>query len=554
MWSSAMPPLRLLLAAACMLGNSLPAFAQTTDVDSNVIEPADFNLSNALLEHGVAVSDIPSLSTLGKPSQPECSVACDTLKFLYGDGAVETRNEAAYNSFVGSYWSANQAAVRPWCVFKPSQAAQVSVFVLLSRLTQCPFASKSGGHAAMAGASSAQDGITVSFMNMTDIKLSDDKKIASIEPGNIWGDVYRELTKSDVTVIGGRLYNIGVGGLTTGGGISYFSNEHGWACDNVESYDLVIATGAVIRVSATTYSDLFWALRGGGNNFGLVVNFNLKTTPLPGGKMWGGRRTYTENNFDKVAEAFHNIVVNSEQDNKAGLWHVWMYAFETKMTVPTLYYSEPNGSHAAIFDEFNKIPAYDDATQDHILAEFAAQGMNDTPPGLHEVYYVISTKADLSLQNWAKDLYFKEVMAVANISGIVPALTMQGITIPQLKKMRNNGGNALGLNVDDGPLYIIQMAVMWADEKDSEAVYRFASNLLEKISNEAKKRGLYNDFVYMNYASQYQDVVSSYGKDNKDRLKSISAKYDPNGVFQKLQPGYFKLDRAPITGTKYFSF
>lgn len=75
MWSSAMPPPRLLLAAACMLGNSLPAFAQTTDVDSNVIEPADFNLSNALLEHGVAVSDIPSLSTLGKPLQPECSVA-----------------------------------------------------------------------------------------------------------------------------------------------------------------------------------------------------------------------------------------------------------------------------------------------------------------------------------------------------------------------------------------------------------------------------------------------------------------------------------------------
>ncbi|KAI8226798.1 FAD-dependent monooxygenase yanF [Colletotrichum sp. SAR 10_96] len=520
-----MPFLRLLLAAACTLGNSLPAFAEVTDIDRDVIEPADFNLSNALLEHGVAVSNIPSLSNLGKPSQPECSVACDTLKFLYGDGAVETRNETAYSNFVGSYWSANQAAVRPWCVFKPSQAAQVSVFVLLSRLTQCPFAAKSGGHAAMAGASSAQDGITVSFMNMTGIKLSDDKKIASIEPGNIWGDVYRELTKSDVTVIGG---------LTV--------------------WQLVVATGAVIRVSATTYPDLFWALRGGGNNFGLVVNFNLKTTPLPGGKMWGGRRTYTENNFDKVAEAFHNIVVNSEQDNKAGLWHVWMYAFETKMAVPTLYYSESNGSHAAIFDEFNKIPAYDDATQDHILAEFAAQGMNDTPPGLHEVYYVISTKADLSLQNWAKDLYFKEVMAVANISGIVPALTMQGITIPQLKKMRNNGGNALGLKVDDGPLYIIQMAVMWADEKDSEAVYRFASNLLEKISNEAKQRGLYNDFVYMNYASQYQDVVSSYGKDNKDRLKSISAKYDPNGVFQKLQPGYFKLDRAPITGTKYFSF
>lgn len=69
----------------------------------------------------------------------------------------------------------------------------------------------------MAGASNAQDGITISFQNMKSITLSADKKIASIQPGNIWGDVYRELTKSDLNVIGGRIYDIGVGGLTTGG-------------------------------------------------------------------------------------------------------------------------------------------------------------------------------------------------------------------------------------------------------------------------------------------------------------------------------------------------
>jgi hypothetical protein len=69
----------------------------------------------------------------------------------------------------------------------------------------------------MAGASSAEGGITISFTNLKGISLSKDKKIASIEPGNTWGPVFEKLSESDVTVIGGRLSNIGVGGLTTGG-------------------------------------------------------------------------------------------------------------------------------------------------------------------------------------------------------------------------------------------------------------------------------------------------------------------------------------------------
>jgi FAD/FMN-containing dehydrogenase len=76
--------------------------------------------------------------------------------------------------------------------------------------------------------------------------------------------------------------------LTTGGGISFFSAIYGWACDNVASYDVVTASGTIVTASPTQYSDLYWALRGGGNNFGLVVNFNLSTIPFPGQKMWGG--------------------------------------------------------------------------------------------------------------------------------------------------------------------------------------------------------------------------------------------------------------------------
>lgn len=147
---------------------------------------------------------------------------CAALQFVYGSDSLYTQGEADFNNFTGGYWSDAQQHVSPRCIFKPSSAQKVSVVVLLSRLTQCPFAAKSGGHAAMAGASSIEGGITVSFANMNGISLSKDKKIASVGPGNIWGHVYEALAKSDLTVIGGRLFNIGVGGLTTGGMFSSF--------------------------------------------------------------------------------------------------------------------------------------------------------------------------------------------------------------------------------------------------------------------------------------------------------------------------------------------
>lgn len=80
------------------------------------------------------------------------------------------------------------------------------------------------------------------------------------------------------------------------------------------------------------------------------------------------------------------------------------------------------------------------------------------------------------------------------------------------------------------------------------------STILSKVKAEATTLRVQTDYVYMNYASQYQDVISSYGADNKAKLKSIASKYDPTAVFQRLQPGYFKLDRAPIPDSEYFSY
>jgi FAD/FMN-containing dehydrogenase len=114
----------------------------------------------------------------------------------------------SYDNFTAAYWAAQQAIVDPSCVFKPSTTRDVSIAVLLSRLTQCPFAVKGGGHAAFAGASSIDAGITIAMENMNGITLTEDKKIAAIGPGNRWLKVYQTLEKEGVEVTGGRVSDL----------------------------------------------------------------------------------------------------------------------------------------------------------------------------------------------------------------------------------------------------------------------------------------------------------------------------------------------------------
>jgi len=101
---------------------------------------------------------------------------------------------------------------------------------------------------------------------------------------------------------------VGVSGLILGGGISHFASKRGWACDNVASFELVTASGTAINVSATSYPDLYWALRGGGNNFGIVTNFKLDAFAL--GQMWGGQRVYLEDAYPAVLDAIHQFTVS----------------------------------------------------------------------------------------------------------------------------------------------------------------------------------------------------------------------------------------------------
>ncbi|KAJ8060841.1 hypothetical protein OCU04_009925 [Sclerotinia nivalis] len=113
---------------------------------------------------------------------------------------------------------------------------------------------------------------------MNEAKVNEEKTLVSIGGGAKWGEVYPILYDLGTATSGGRVANVGVGGMTTGG-ISFFSAREGLVCDNVVNYEIVLADGKIVNANQSDNHDLWKALKGGSNNFGIVTRFNIRTFP-----------------------------------------------------------------------------------------------------------------------------------------------------------------------------------------------------------------------------------------------------------------------------------
>ncbi|KAM0517039.1 hypothetical protein ACHAPE_005151 [Trichoderma viride] len=133
-----------------------------------------------------------------------------------------------------------------------------------------------------------------------------------------------------------------------------------------------------------------------------------------------------------------------------------------------------------------------------------------------------------------------EIDAVKNVTGIGPSIIFQLITTDMTDHFSKNGGNPLGL-AGQGPLNLINVDISWSNASDDEKVLAAAQNIVNRSVAVARAKGLDHPYLYQNYASYQQDVFAGYGADNLAKLRSISTRYDPQRVWQKLQPGYFNL-------------
>ncbi|MCJ1467759.1 hypothetical protein MMC07_006384 [Pseudocyphellaria aurata] len=479
------------------------------------------------LSHGVSTAS---------PTK-NCVKVCVFLTLLLGD-LVSSPGSESYGQQQSAYWSNQQAEMRPACRVLPKHAKGVAAALLVTTFFHCPFAVKSGGHAAFAGASSIQGGLTIDLDNMRTLQISKDKATTYVGPGNRWGDVYRYLSPLNLSVVGGRDAGIGVGGLTLGGGISFFSGRRGWACDGVRNYEVVLANGKITNVNTHSHPDMYFALRGGGNNFGIVTRFDLET--FEQGQLWGGSKLYPIALNASIIKAFDNFANNASDDPDAALIVTFDYVQGQYISVNDYEYAKPV-VNPPIFREFMKIESNLSTMRISDLTNLTLELRAASPNGVRNTYTTATFKNSPILLSKILEIFVSESKGVEDVAGILSSLVLQPITKPVISYFSKNGGNAMGIVESDGPLILMSAPFMWASAADDTRVYATSNRIIDQSIAAAKELHLDYKFIYQNYASRRQDVFAGYGQKNHARLVKISQKYDPSQIFQTLQPGYFKL-------------
>jgi FAD/FMN-containing dehydrogenase len=168
---------------------------------------------------------------------------------------------------------------RPACIARCTGVADVVAAVRFARERELPVAVRSGGHG-VGGHAICDGGLVIDLSPMQGIRVDPAGRTARAEAGVLWGELDRETQLHGLATVGGIVTHTGIAGLTLGGGIGWLMRKHGATVDNLVSVDLVTAEGELLTASEDQNPDLFWGLRGGGGNFGIVTSFEYRLHPV----------------------------------------------------------------------------------------------------------------------------------------------------------------------------------------------------------------------------------------------------------------------------------
>lgn len=371
------------------------------------------------------------------------------------------------------------------------------------------------------------------------MEVSSDRKIASLGPGGRWGDVFAALDPYGVSVIGGRIPHVGVGGLMLGGGFFHFSGQYGLAGDNVQNFEIVLADGTITNANDHENTDLFWALKGGGPNFGIVTRFDLYTIPVQG--IWYQVGMYTTDQVPAILDAF------AEWQEKGGASDVkstvaLIVGLET--TTLGLIYSE-HADKPAAFAPFYDIPPATLAvppTNGTVLSITQILGSTFSNAPMRHDYCGAASKIDAQLYKDVYTFWREQAVAVHESTGANMTFVLQPVPANLVDQGVAKGGNPLGLPRLNHQWWTT--VVDWQDGKDDATVRAAPIAVSEKWRELGEQRGLNVPFLFMNDGSRDQNPLLHYGADNLAKLKTVSRKYDPSQVFQTLQNDGFLLAKA----------
>ncbi|KAI9676693.1 MAG: hypothetical protein M1822_008256 [Bathelium mastoideum] len=484
-------------------------------------------------------------------------VAFDPL----GPYGIDTASQdSLYDSTNTDYWNEGQSKNRAACAFFPGSAEEVSYAVrILNNHTSVQYALKSGGHNANFGFSSVNQGILISFRpNLADTTIGVDGSTADIGPGSRWDEALTVLDQYGKAVVGGRLGHVGVGGYVLGGGLSFLTSQYGFAADNLVNVECVLANGSIINANRTSNSDIFYAMQGGGNQFGIVTKFTLKTFDI--GQVWGGTKTYAGSDYKTLLGATANFTQNFT-DPKAAVIVTNDFTLDDLASIIVIFYFYDGPTPpAGIFDEFDQVtplssnvstqsyPSLLTGNNAYSLSGLRYQIREGTYPNLP--YDNMTSFYDYHYTSFQQQAFAHQA---TSLDIQIFSFAIQPIPVVLKQASADAGGNRLGLDATNGDNIFMEYDVSWLNpdcdtlcpgyiETMVDSIKSYQQSTFGGMSPTNYKSGdiswsSYNP-IFPNDGMFDQQVYQSFGNSTYQQLKTIQQRWDPQGFFSQRQGGF----------------
>lgn len=409
----------------------------------------------------------------------------------------------------------------PSVIIRPADAEEVSRVVALARETGLELAVRSGGHST-AGHSVSEGGIVLDLSNMRDMQIDTKARTVWAETGLTAGELTTALNKHGLVVGFGDTGSVGIGGLTLGGGVGYLVRKYGLTIDSLLAAEVVTADGQILGVDARNHPDLFWAIRGGGGNFGVVTRFKFQLQEVD--NVVGGMLI-----LPATPEVITGFVAESESAPEE------LSSIANVMLAPPMPFL-PEEAHGKLIIFAIMVYAGDVESGERALAPFRAlaKPLADMLKPMHYPEIYAGEQEGYHPVAAARTMFVDRIdrSVAETILNHLQASTAS-MAVAQLRVL---GGAMARVPVD---------ATAFAHRK-SKIMVNVAA-LYEKPEDKAKHEAWAADFasalqqsdkgLYVNFLSDEGEarVRAAYPGSTWDRLMSIKARYDPDNMFRLNQ-------------------
>ena len=403
---------------------------------------------------------------------------------------------------------------RPALIVRCAEAADVVDAVGFAREHDLLCSVRGGGHN-IAGKAVCDGGLMIDLSGMRRVQVDPEKRTARVEGGTLLGDLDREAQIHGLATTAGVVTHTGVGGLTLGGGVGRLARKHGLACDNLLAAEVVTAAGDVLRASATENEDLFWGLRGGGGNFGVVTAFEFQLHSVGPGVLGG-------------------IAVHRLKEARAALnfYQEYSRTAPDELSADAIFLTSPDGERVLAISVCYVGPIEEGERVLEPLRRFGPPLVDDIGPAPYtEVQAAADAFFPIGLCFYWKSHFLKEISGDA-----VEATVSHFASVPSPRSLlifQQFGGAVGRLGRSETAFWHRDVqwdnfaASVWTDPTESETQRKWVREWWDAM-NPFSMGGEYVN----NLGEEGQDRVrASYG-DNYERLVVLKNKYDPTNFLR----------------------